>query len=792
MSAASLDPMSFSLDPVSFTPGPTMLFSPARARRLVPLAVPGRNPFAALSLETTVTIFDLALEDCPASRKVLMAVCSRWRSILYLVPACNRVIDFTCVYWSGGIDDVLSLRELGERCRLAAARFPHLLFDLRFAVLLASRGWDASHPFIVALWQELDAVCRVVSPRIRTLDVRGSSRVLARLLSRHSFWPALTNLCIHVEDDPFRALLACPALRAPLLRRFSSTYMSTCLISFLPADRITSLDLFSLKLPGFQDTSLEFFLHLLSAFPRLEDLAVALDDIEEQAADSGWHTNWRKSTLWGHFTAPSLELLSVPQRWFTMGALQDLGDFFKRNRRIPRSIRFVECPRSLLDVWQERHQACWNRSALQTDPSALLASNLSLYLVFVSPQYYLLPILLMVSPSPINTLTVRLLVHIFDITIRSRPTDREALRSVCTMWGRLIDGAPIDVLPNEIAIRIFDIVNGARPADRKALRAVCTTWNALVDGSAACNRFIDFFYVYRPDEDLGCLYRTAETVRRAIERARSALLDLRVCVHVRSFGWDPAAFSIKEILRELGVLCSVAAPRTRSLDVVGCPGIVAPIFSYVWPRLRDLSLHVSEDPSAAVRPGMFMSPLARFSTTFASPSIFSAFVHCNLVTTLELFSETSVGDNDEATLETFLLVLNTFPMLERLRTRLEDVVTVPPSGLVPYRHNSLRELYLTSPRPSSGSGWNPEWIVSMLWSFFEAPSLAELSMPQRWFVMGAFTELGLFFARSGCNPRLIQFVGCPGHLMEDWQCRHAAEWTTSVVQVRGIVACTGW
>ncbi|KAF8140714.1 hypothetical protein K438DRAFT_1995779 [Mycena galopus ATCC 62051] len=368
MSPVSLDPVSFSLGPVSFSPGLAMASGPGRARGRVSLAVPGSNHFARLSLETTVAIFDLVLEDCPALRKVLMAVCSQWRSILYLVPACNRVIDFTCVYWSGGIDDILSLTELGKRCRFAASRSPHLLFDLRFAVLLASRSWDPSHPFVVALWRELDAVCRVVSPQIRTLDVRGSSRVLARLFNHHSFWPALTDLCIHVEDDPFHAMLACPRLRAPLLKRFSSTYMSTCLITFLPADRITSLDLFSMKLPGFQDTSLDFFLHLVSAFPRLEDLAVALDDIEDQASDSGWHTNWRKSTLWSHFTAPSLELLSIPQRWFTMGALQDLGDFFDRNGRVPRSIRFVECPHSLLDVWQERHQACWKHSVVLVRP----------------------------------------------------------------------------------------------------------------------------------------------------------------------------------------------------------------------------------------------------------------------------------------------------------------------------------------------------------------------------------------------------------------------------------------
>ncbi|KAF8180073.1 hypothetical protein K438DRAFT_1768712 [Mycena galopus ATCC 62051] len=86
----------------------------------------GRNHFSVLLLEALVTIFHLVLQDRPTRRKVLMAVCSRWRCILYFNPSCNHTINFPCVYWNRGIDDIIMLRERGKQ--FTSSCFPRLLF----------------------------------------------------------------------------------------------------------------------------------------------------------------------------------------------------------------------------------------------------------------------------------------------------------------------------------------------------------------------------------------------------------------------------------------------------------------------------------------------------------------------------------------------------------------------------------------------------------------------------------------------------------------------------------------
>ncbi|KAF8140717.1 hypothetical protein K438DRAFT_1785482 [Mycena galopus ATCC 62051] len=373
--------------------------------------------------------------------------------------------------------------------------------------------------------------------------------------------------------------------------------------------------------------------------------------------------------------------------------------------------------------------------------------------------------------------------RIFRIIQSVRPDDRKALRDVCFTWRLLVDGAPINVLPVEILVKIFDVVNGTRAPDRKALRSVCKKWNSVVDSFPACNRQVNFFHILRGTNDLGLLHSATKLCRSSMERASSALLDLRLCVHLH-IAWDPLAFAVKELLHGLNIVCSAAAPRTRSLDIVGCPQIVQPVLEHIWPHLTDVSLHVFRDPSLLISPSMNAPPLIRFSSTFATPSILSAFLSCGLVTTLDLFTGRTEGLLYEATLDLFLLVLKSCPLLERLCTALDDIVSAPPPDTPPYHHRSLRELYLCSPHPSEASQWNPKSIINTVWSFFDAPSLVELSVPQRWFVMGAFDELGAFFARSGCCPRLIQFIGCPAHLVDDWERRHAAVWTRAVIQAQ--------
>ncbi|KAF8133123.1 hypothetical protein K438DRAFT_1787724 [Mycena galopus ATCC 62051] len=45
-----------------------------------------------------------------------------------------------------------------------------------------------------------------------------------------------------------------------------------------------------------------------------------------------------------------------------------------------------------------------------------------------------------------------------------------------------------------------------------------------------------------------------------------------------------------------------------------------------------------------------------------------------------------------------------------------------------------------------------EWVNTTLWSYFLAPALRELMVPQHWFTMGAIQDLDLFFAHNGRVP----------------------------------------
>ncbi|KAF8198237.1 hypothetical protein K438DRAFT_1966979 [Mycena galopus ATCC 62051] len=876
--------------------------------------------FAHLSRETVtlILVFALALEDLPARRRILMAVCQQWREIVHSDPLCNRFVDFSCIYWTGNVTDILLLRNLGRTCWAVVNRFPHT-FDLRVAVILTARGWDSCRFFMAALWEELAALCVDIAPRTKSLSIRGSSQVLELLFNKNR---AQFDLSVHVDGNPCDVLLRCPALRAPRLYRFSSSYLAPHLIDFLPARALTHLDLFSMTVPNFQDTSLDFFLQLLLSFPLLQRLHVALDDIHDQASvsvsapflrvldissscppmDSGLHTNWRNSSLWGHFVAPSLEALSVPQRWFTMGAFQDLSSVLDLWRTygcegtkpsgLTQTFKFVPLVArrrgpfiltSLTYKVLSYAHSCILAASLTTNfgplifgpadhrGSRLLSLWVYLYCLRGLPVFLLLEYVVQISSEYlvrleslksvhvelhyfafstdlIHTLNLRNCVLLgvlgleslvlrafwrswllFPISPPSPARDSAGslpllsspywplpilasymatsvlvcalpaklwlpilamvgsstrMRDVCRTWRWLLDRVPIDSLPNELLVRIFDMLIAAPPHDRKTLHLVSPTWKLLVDTFAACDRLVHFYYIdHCADHCFEEFHRMVRRCSRAVERARCALLDLRITIHVVS-GWNPAAFVVKGILRKLDTLCSAVASRTRSLDVASRGLIMVPIFDHVWPRLTDLALRVSDDPSPVICPAMFTSPLTHFSTSFVTRSILSALLHCNLLTSLELFTDCNVHPN-EATLQIFLFVLSTFPLLERLRTVLDDVLLEPPPGSTPLRHASLRELYFSSARPSSDSaGWNPEWIVNTVWAYFEAPSLAELAVPQRWFVMGAFTELSEFFARSGCHPRLIQFVGCPTHLMEDWEFRHAAVWTETVIQVR--------
>ncbi|KAF8144021.1 hypothetical protein K438DRAFT_1993267 [Mycena galopus ATCC 62051] len=353
--------------------------------------------FVSLSLEAKISVFELVLADYPSYHELLSSVCRQWRTLLNREPACNHSIDFTCLYWHGGVEEILALRRMGRHCRLAIERFRTLPLDLRVAVYRGPSAWDPQHFFVHALRQELGTLCAEVAHRVRTLEVKGCSRVLPHLAA--CSWPVLVELRLHVDDDPATCLMESPVstFSAPAVDCISTSHMSPSVISFLPGDRVTFLELVTSResshLPV--DASLAFFLQIVSSFPALEHLTITLDDIDTHPAsalpsscpsyclqflltltlsssrppyDSGWHSNWRDSTLWMHFTTPSLEELTVPQRWFTMGAFDNLSVFFARNGRIPRVITFVECPRALVHVWKQRHQALWQHSLVIVRP----------------------------------------------------------------------------------------------------------------------------------------------------------------------------------------------------------------------------------------------------------------------------------------------------------------------------------------------------------------------------------------------------------------------------------------
>ncbi|KAF8144019.1 hypothetical protein K438DRAFT_1993265 [Mycena galopus ATCC 62051] len=732
------------------------------------------DKFSALSIELQRTIFKFVLAGNPAFRRVLRRVCRGWAIVLDR-PTCNRLIEFTCIYWNGCTDDVLALKSMARGCRHMVNQFDSLRFDVRIAVFL-SPFWDHRHSFTRALVSELKHLCPVVAPRARSLHVRGDTRILPLLFN--CSWPKLAKLTLQTEEDPSDIFQQhCLQLtNAPMVASVSTAYITPSVVSFLPTQLITSLEIHTK--PGMAEAPLDFFLHLVTAFPHLERLAVALDDISEPAdtifrvpflnslvltstsppTESGWHSNWRNSSLWSHFVAPNLDDLTVPQRWFTMGAFEDLDLFFKRNGRVPRLIRFAQ---SFIPV------------GLSIETFRDL-SLLALALVFV----------VCLPPSVLHAMHV----HCFDCAYL-----RYSIAPTAASWELLHSAKGIDALPIELFVRIFDIVNSANPFERKVLQLVCKKWADIVGLFAACARHVDFFcIIWAGDDDMDALYLAARKCRLAMAKARTALIDLRVTVHVGANNWVPASFLVQEILREIAAVCSQAAHRTRSLEIVGTPHIVGPIFRVLWPRVRDIALHVSEDPSHMVHPAMFNEiPVTRFSCPFASPAIFAAFPKANLLTSLELFSSEGAGPN-EASLDVFLLVLSSFPSLTRLRTALDDVVKPPAPDAVPFRHSSLRELYFTSSHALTEYGWNPEWVVCSVWSYFEAPALVELVVPQRWFVMGAHAELGAFFTHNSKLPRLVQFIGCPSHLMQDWEQRHASAWKETIVQVRGIVLSSAW
>ncbi|KAF8186942.1 hypothetical protein K438DRAFT_2152081 [Mycena galopus ATCC 62051] len=254
---------------------------------------------------------------------------------------------------------------MGRRVRHCMSLHPLVLLDLRIAITLGPFGWDPSVGTLVIISSAL-----VNEELARSIDVRGTAHVLEFLF--HWTWPQLQVLNLLFDDNPSLAIMHPSAanspefLYAPVLTPLCSNYMTQSIISTLPrVNHISSLEVFTPS--GFEEAPLRLFVLVATSLPLLEHLAIALEDIVDpfpllslgQRSDSVLHGEWVNTTLWSYFSAPALWELTVPQRWFTMGAIQDLDLFFARNGRVPSVITFVECPSTFANAWQKRHQAAW-------------------------------------------------------------------------------------------------------------------------------------------------------------------------------------------------------------------------------------------------------------------------------------------------------------------------------------------------------------------------------------------------------------------------------------------------
>ncbi|KAJ7272007.1 hypothetical protein B0H12DRAFT_1067066 [Mycena haematopus] len=217
-----------------------------------------------------------------------------------------------------------------------------------------------------------------------------------------------------------------------------------------------------------------------------------------------------------------------------------------------------------------------------------------------------------------------------------------------------------------------------------------------------------------------------------------------------------------------------------------------------WPKLRAFTAYVSFDVAAVLGPSTaldhcprLIAPiLSSFSTAYLNPTLITCLPPLHLISTVELLNRPESflrGNQTGASLEDFLQVLYLFPLLQQLTIAVDDIELPLPPASEPATLPFLHCLCLSSSHPPAESTWNVPWITNTLWTYFIAPKLNELSVPQRWFEMGAIVELNEFFRSNSRVPALIEFIECPTDLGERWRLRHQEAWPQSVVTVRRMV-----
>ncbi|KAJ6471502.1 hypothetical protein C8R45DRAFT_1104469 [Mycena sanguinolenta] len=368
-----------------------------------------------------------------------------------------------------------------------------------------------------------------------------------------------------------------------------------------------------------------------------------------------------------------------------------------------------------------------------------------------------------------------------------------------------MSGSPsqIDILPTDVLHRLLELVVGdASPLGRVDVMLVCRAWRDIIKGVPACSRKISFRFTLWDMWDIELaqsqLRRLLLGCRSSLRRARSASIDLKISIPhpippspIPGIGLagqlqpTPQLSLEQTVMDEAKALISEVAPRTRSLYVEGVPTVLVYILSVPWPRLPALGVHVEVDPSPFLAgiPSLVAPLLCNIFSSFWMDPLADRIARGRGITTVELFARHK-PIFQAASLDIFLEVLTIFPQLQQLTMAVDDIVVPLPPSSSPLIALSLRRLYLTSSRPPAHNAVHKPWRTSKLWSYFTAPCLNELSVPQRWFEIGPIYDLNKFFHRNGRVPVALEFVECAWDVEDRWIKASRKAWPDCILQVQ--------
>ncbi|KAJ7190635.1 hypothetical protein B0H12DRAFT_1246382 [Mycena haematopus] len=356
----------------------------------------GVSYIANLSDDVLALICELTVLSSPYTRAQVRSVCHLWRAIVDEVPACSRSVMFSYAPWAVvNIDlGLLDLKRLVEECRASMRHAQAVPLDL--TIRLEQRQVPDTIPddalpsagsyvrIIERLTADIDNIVNEAAPTTRSLTIVGGGSLLLP-------WPKLTALDLSgVHRVSWLSSLKA-SFDAPSLRNLTLSCLTPCLAECLPSHHhISSVNV---STQSTQDSTLASFLYLISLFPFLERLDVAVEDVTvpllppsipttllslrelnltsaSPPSYNSWNQPFKTSRLWSYIVTPQLTELSVPQRWFEMGPIDDLNLFFDQNGRIPSVIQFVECPWDLAEKWRARQQLAWPTSNVRVERMA--------------------------------------------------------------------------------------------------------------------------------------------------------------------------------------------------------------------------------------------------------------------------------------------------------------------------------------------------------------------------------------------------------------------------------------